>query len=59
MIEHMSEGLVDRVAGGVEDLTASGLLASIRSAREVENQAAAEQLVLGQRGHRHVRMSIA
>ncbi|WP_299922839.1 HNH endonuclease signature motif containing protein [uncultured Nocardioides sp.] len=42
----MSEALEDRVAGGVEDLTASDLLASIRSAREVENQAAADQLVL-------------
>ncbi|WP_416956504.1 DUF222 domain-containing protein [Nocardioides sp. T5] len=46
----MSEALADRVAGrvagGVEDLTASGLLASIRSARSAENQAAADQLIL-------------
>jgi hypothetical protein len=42
----MSEALADRVAGGVEDLAASDLLASIKAAREVENAAAAEQLVL-------------
>ncbi|WP_299922063.1 DUF222 domain-containing protein [uncultured Nocardioides sp.] len=42
----MSEALADRVAGGVDDLTASGLLASIRSARSAENQAAADQLIL-------------
>ncbi|WP_416955551.1 DUF222 domain-containing protein [Nocardioides sp. T5] len=42
----MSESVADRVAGGVEDLAASDLLASIRSARLVENQAAADQLML-------------
>jgi hypothetical protein len=46
MIEHMSEGLVDRVAGGVEDLTASELLSVIQERRAVENQAAADQLLL-------------
>ncbi|NPC43799.1 HNH endonuclease signature motif containing protein [Nocardioides sp. zg-1230] len=42
----MSEALADRLAGGVEDLTAPDLLASIRSARETENRSAADQLVL-------------
>ena len=45
-IEHMSEAVTGRMAGGVEDLTASDLLASIKAAREVENAAAAEQLML-------------
>src|SRR6478609_6605124 len=45
-IEHMSEVLVDRVAGGVEDLTASGLLRAIRARRADEERAAADQLVL-------------
>jgi hypothetical protein len=42
----MSEGLADRVADGVEDLTASDLLRVIRERRAAENQAAADQLVL-------------
>ncbi len=42
----MSEALADRLAGGVEDLTAPDLLASISSARETENRSAADQLVL-------------
>src|SRR5687767_11318801 len=48
-IEHMSEAVAVFEAGGVEDLAARDVLASIRSAREVENQAAAEQLVLAAR----------
>ncbi|HSF37927.1 MAG TPA: DUF222 domain-containing protein, partial [Nocardioides sp.] len=42
----MSEALADRVAGGVEDLTASDLLASIKVSREAENAEAARQLML-------------
>ena len=42
----MSEALGDRVVGGVEDLTASDLLVSIKVSRETENAEAARQLVL-------------
>ncbi|NPC45370.1 HNH endonuclease signature motif containing protein [Nocardioides sp. zg-1230] len=42
----MSEASAGRVAGGVEDLTASDLLRAIRSSREVEHAEAARQLVL-------------
>jgi hypothetical protein len=42
----MSEAVMVPVAGEVEGFTAADLLAFIRSARETENQAAAEQLVL-------------
>ena len=42
----MSEALAHRVAGGIEDLTASDLLRVIRERRTAENQAAADQLVL-------------
>ncbi|HSF34480.1 MAG TPA: DUF222 domain-containing protein, partial [Nocardioides sp.] len=42
----MSEVRADRVAGGVEDLTASDLLAAIRQRRVDENRAAADQLLL-------------
>src|SRR6478735_4715029 len=45
-IEHMSEALVDRAEGGVEDLTASGLLRAIRARRADEERAAADQLLL-------------
>src|SRR6478609_3183156 len=48
-IEHMSEALVDQVAGGVEDLTASGLLRAIRARRADEERAATDQLVLAAR----------
>jgi hypothetical protein len=46
ILEHMSEAVADRVAGGVDDLTASDLLATIKSSRQVENAEAARQLVL-------------
>jgi hypothetical protein len=46
MIEHMSEGLVDRVAGGVEDLTASELLALARDRKVAEDRAAADLLLV-------------
>ncbi|HEU4547068.1 MAG TPA: hypothetical protein VFR88_12320, partial [Microlunatus sp.] len=42
----MSEVLAGRVAGGVEDLTASDLLRAIRTSREIEHAEAARQLVL-------------
>ncbi|WP_416955870.1 DUF222 domain-containing protein [Nocardioides sp. T5] len=42
----MSEALADRVTGGVDDLTAADLLRVIRERRAVENQAAADQLIL-------------
>jgi hypothetical protein len=42
----MSEAVMVPVAGEVEGFTAADLLAFIRSARETENRAAAEQLVL-------------
>ncbi|GIM62606.1 hypothetical protein Pve01_77500 [Planomonospora venezuelensis] len=45
-IEHMSEAVADRMAGGVDDLTASDLLASLKSSRQVENAEAARQLIL-------------
>ena len=40
-IEHMSDALVDRVAGGVEDLTASDLLALARERKAAEERALA------------------
>jgi hypothetical protein len=45
----MSEALADRVAGGVDDLTASGVLSAIRAQRVDEERAAAAQLVLAAR----------
>ena len=42
----MIEALAREGAGGVEDLTASALLATIRASREIENAEAARQLVL-------------
>ncbi|NPC44040.1 HNH endonuclease signature motif containing protein [Nocardioides sp. zg-1230] len=42
----MSEAVTGRMAGGVEDLTASDLLAVIRQRRVDENRAAADQLLL-------------
>jgi hypothetical protein len=46
MIEHMSEGLAERVAGGVGDLTASDLLALARDRKVAEDRAAADLLLV-------------
>ncbi|WP_299932824.1 HNH endonuclease signature motif containing protein [uncultured Nocardioides sp.] len=46
MSESVADRVAGRVAGGVEDLTASDLLSAIRERRAVENQAAADQLLL-------------
>ncbi|HEX5917845.1 MAG TPA: DUF222 domain-containing protein, partial [Nocardioides sp.] len=45
----MSEAVMQRTAGGVDDLTASDLLDSIKASREVEHAEAAFQLVLAAR----------
>src|SRR6478672_7915768 len=42
----MSEALAGRVARGVDDLTASDLLATIKASRQIENAEAARQLTL-------------
>jgi hypothetical protein len=45
-IEHMIETLAARARGVADDLSPAGVLSAIRSAREDENRAAAQQLVL-------------
>ena len=48
-IERMIEALAGPQTGGVEDLTPSGLLASIKASRETEHAEAARQLDLAAR----------
>ena len=49
IIEHMIGTVAGPQAGGVEDLTARDLLASIKASRELEDAEAARQLVLAAR----------
>jgi hypothetical protein len=49
IIEHMIDGLAAEARGVADDLSPADLLATIRSAREDENRAAAQQLVLAAR----------
>jgi hypothetical protein len=49
IIEHMIDGLAAGARGVADDLSPADLLATIRSAREDENRAAAQQLVLAAR----------